>query len=154
MLRIEWVLLTVAVLVAIIYPTCGSRFFQSLERTFSSLAERPLLAVLAVGLFALAIRVALLPLLPIPEPIVHDEFGYLLAADTFSHGRLTNPTPPMWVHFETFSILMKPTYQCYAQPAQGLILAAGQVIAGNPFWGVWFSVGLMCAAICWMLQGW
>ena len=40
----------------------------------------------------------------------------------------------MWVHFETFSVIQKPTYQCYTPAAQGLILAAGQIIAGHPFW--------------------
>jgi hypothetical protein len=154
MLRIEAALIFVALLTAWIHPRLGSTWFENIERRFSVLARRRMVSVLLVGGLALGLRVAVLPIEPIPEPIDHDEFGYLLAADTFAHGRLTNPTPPMWEHFETFHVMFHPTYASIYPPAQGFFLAIGKVVFGQPFWGVWLSVGFMCAAITWMLQGW
>jgi hypothetical protein len=140
--------------VAFGWPRLGASFFARIERWFAWLARRRKLAVAAVGLAALFLRLALLPAFPIPLPFIPDDFSFLLAADTFAHGRLSNPTPAMWIHFESLHITLQPTYMSMYFPAQGLLLAAGKMLLGHPWYGILVSSALMCAAICWMLQAW
>jgi hypothetical protein len=100
----------------------------------------------------MAARLAVMPVLGLPTPVIHDEFSYLLMGDTFAHLRMANPTPPEWRHFETEYVLLRPTYASQYQPAHGLFLAAGQAVAGHPWWGVWLEMGIMFATLCWALR--
>jgi hypothetical protein len=151
---IEAGLTALAVAVAFCWPQISASLFSRIERIFVRLAQRESLSVAVTGATALLVRLAILPVCPVPLPFVHDDYSFLLAANTFASGRLTNPTPAMWKHFESFQITMQPTYMSMYFPAQGLILAAGRVLFGHSWFGLLCVTALMCAAICWMLQAW
>ncbi len=121
-------------------------------RAFRAFAARKPLAVAAVFALTFAGQILLVPVFGLPEPYVHDEFGYLLAAETFASGRLTNPPHPYWQHFETFHVLQRPTYMAMHPPGPALVLAAARAIWGEPAVGVWLATGAACAAVTWMLQ--
>jgi hypothetical protein len=89
-----------------------------------------------------------------PVPRVHDEFSYMLMADSFAHGRAANPTPVLPEFFDTFHVLMRPVYASKYFPVQGAFLALGEKLTGHPAVGVWLSSALACAAAYWMLRAW
>lgn len=149
-----YLLLPLLALLAWWSPRLGSSFFRAIERGLDRLALKPGRAVILVGLLSLAICLILGRTIAITPPHTHDEFGYLLLADTFSHGRVTNPAHPHWEHFETIHVLQQPTYASKYPPAQGLAMAVGQTITGLPLVGVWLTVALASATVCWMLFAW
>ena len=151
-LMIEGGLTLIAIAVAFPWPRLGSEWFR-FERMSAGHREGRSGPLPRLPMHDLA-SACDLPIVPIPLRIIPDEFSYWLAADTFSLGRLTNPTPAMWIHFESILIDMKPTYMSMYFPAQGLALAAGKLAFGHPWFGLLIVTGLMCSAICWMLQAW
>ena len=118
------------------------------------LVARPWRAGLLV-FFATGLGAALVAV-PVGLPVarVSDETSYLLAADTFAHGRIAMPTPPSPAHFETFFVLVRPVYAAKYPPGQGLMLAAGQVLGGHPAVALWLGAGAFCGAVFWALSGW
>src|SRR5467141_1878326 len=83
-------------LLVIFLPRMAPRVFHAVESLFSRLAERKTLAVVALFFIVIGVRLAVLPQLPVPVPGIHDEYSYLLIADTLTHGRLANLAHP-WI---------------------------------------------------------
>ena len=123
------------------------------EQALVRFANRPALSMWTLFLAVIGLRLLLLLTLRVPTAFVHDEYSYLLMGDTFAHGRLANPTHPMWISFETFHVNGLPTYSSMYPPMQGVVLAIGQLL-GHPWIGVLLSNAAMCAAILWMLRAW
>ena len=74
LILIEGLLTAIAIAVAFCWPRLGGRFFCRMERAFGSMARRKNLSVAIVGFTAFFLRLAILPLSPIPKPFMHERF--------------------------------------------------------------------------------
>jgi hypothetical protein len=89
---------------------------------------------------------------PYPQ-VARDEFSYLLAADTFASGRLTNPPHPYSESFQSPHVIFQPTYTSKYPPGQALALGFGQWLI-HPWAGVLLSVAALVVATGWAARAW
>ena len=137
---------------AALWPGLGRGAAHRVLRWIGRVSRSSVLSALVAGSASLVVSLAIVAIAGPPHAQVHDEFAYLLMADTFAHGRVTNPTPDCWISFETMHELMTPTYASKFGVAQGLSLALGQVVFHAPWVGVTIVTALAVAALTWCVR--
>lgn len=135
-------------------PLGARRVDDWIQRILRVLGRAPRMMPWVLGAVTAAVAIAGALYVHWPEPSVHDEFAYLLGAETFAGGELTRPTHPLWHHFETFHVLHEPSYAPKYPTGQSLALALGMVLFDEPRAGLWLEAGAMIAALTWMLFQW
>lgn len=125
-----------------------------IEPAARKLAQKTGWCMLFLAALVLALRLALLPLHPVPTPSGADDFSYLLLGDTLAHFRLANPPHPMHRFFETTFVLQEPSYSSIYPIGPGIVLALGQIVFGLPWAGVLLSMAMLSGLCFWMLGGW
>ena len=146
----KYLLVLLVFVLAAKFPQFTNRAGAALNKAASAFTRRAWMGALLAAALPMAIRLALLPWWPIPTPMIPDEFCYIYAADTFASGRMVNPGHPLWQFFEAPHLIAHPVMYSKYPPAQGLMLAMGQLLFGDPWFGVWLSSGLLCAACYWL----
>jgi hypothetical protein len=145
----DWIqLAAAALLVALLLAT------SSLRAPVLRFGQRTGWCMLLLFALPIALRLALLVHSPAPVPSGADDFSYILLADTLRHFRLANPPHVLPQFFEQIFVLQQPTYSSMYPLGQGLFLAVGWMLFGQPWAGVLLSAGALCALCYWMLRAW
>jgi len=118
------------------------------------LGRRRRLTVLCVALIPVLYAVRVSMTAPLPYPVIHDEFSYVLGAETLALGRLTNPPHPLADHFVAPQILVRPTYASKYPIGQAAFLALGLVLFGSAHWGAILTMALCAGASVWATRIW
>jgi hypothetical protein len=142
---IEFILCVFAAALSLLAPRLGAPWFEWLESFFGRLDPKESSGGCVGGASRHCSSSRCTPNSTDTKACRPYELSFLLEGDTFRHARLTNPTHPMWIHFETFHVIQKPSYASQYPSGQGLLLGAGYVLAGDPFWSVWLSMRLFCS---------
>src|SRR6185437_11694537 len=94
---------------AILFSITGTRLSERFPFVAWArcIVNRKLLTLSAIGCIVLMGCFAIAVALYEPVPRIHDEFSYLLMAETFASGQVVNPSPPLSQFFDTFHELMR-----------------------------------------------
>src|SRR5208283_3357024 len=125
-----------------------------LQGPLAAFAGKTVRCMFALAILAVGLRLLLLPNHPVPTPNVADDFSYMLLADTLRHFRFANPPHALPQFFETLFVIQQPSYSSMFPLGQGIVLALGWMLFGNPWAGVALSIGALCALTYWMLRAW
>ena len=108
------------------------------------LASRPLMCLLLLAMAPVALRLALLPLHPVPRPEAADEFRMLAAAGNLRHSAGRVPLTRWRPSLSRHPIPRRPL------PSRSPL----RQMVGDPWVGVVLSMAALLAACYWMLRGW
>ena len=145
-------LAVVASLVFLVLPARLRTIVSAMENAFCRLAERPVLSSLFLIGILVGGRLLLIPLMGLPQPIIADEFSLMLQADTYAHGRLTNPYTSLPPSFSQIYGLISPTYASMYPVLKSAPGAMAEALGLHPWFGILFTMSILVVVIYFLIR--